>query len=365
MSTRTEKNQDISKQIFSVIERNLDMNSKKTFRIPFNQLGVPADEVFPASRRNDWNEFCERKHINVRVSRTKGFLRIKRVSESQQDVQAHKQPVATFNVDKNFYYVPEESDVLQKGIIAGLNILVYGPAGTGKSTLLRKILEKNVGAWEFMNLNGETSVDDFVGVYELVGGETILRKGILPQCMESGTPLIIDELDAASPEVLFILQGVLEGNPLRLKNGEQVHPASGFAIYATANTIGRGDDTTLYQGTNVLNEAFMDRFGMVLDLWYMPKPHEIEVVCRKTGMHKAISEKIVTVASLARDAMKSGKLYSTFSTRKCLSWASLMMQNVGFEDAFKLTCTNKVAPADRVTLAELYQRATGKTIRVD
>jgi len=278
------------------------------------------------------------------------------------------------NVDPGYYWMPpKETKLVRTARICGMNVLMVGPAGTGKSTLYRKIFEADGIEPYFINLNGETSPDDFVGVTDLVpdpGGQgTITRfvPSILPLAMDEGRPLIIDELDAATADILFVMQAVLEGQPLIItKQGARaIEGQPGFGVYATANTIGKGDDSGMYAGTNILNEAFLDRFGMVIPKWYMPENEEVTVIAKRTGLHERIGKKIVEIATGARAAMRDSRLFSTFSTRKCLAMGQLLVQGIEIEDAFRVTCLSKVVADDRKVLCEIAQRTLGASFDPD
>jgi cobaltochelatase CobS len=157
------------------------------------------------------------------------------------------------------------------------------------------------------------------------------------------------------------------GQPLCLtRNGaEYVNPESGFMICASGNTVGRGDDSGLYVGTNVLNEAYLDRYGMVFDHWYMPDAEEVKVLVKRTGEHKRIAEKMVKVAASAREAMMADKLSSTFSTRKLLDWCDLHVRGMDLGKAFLYSCIGKVSQEDREAVAKWGHAVFGSSLGID
>lgn len=272
------------------------------------------------------------------------------------------------SLDPNYFYYPQpESDDIDIAIDAGMNIFMVGQAGSGKSSLLKKKCEDRGVSPIIVSFTGEVSVDDLVGVKDLVNGQTEFTEGVLPQAMRRGVPIIIDEADATPPDVQFVLHPVLMGEPLCLtrKGGEYVSPEPGFFIAATGNTIGRGDDTGLYVGTNVLNEAYLDRYGMVIEHDYIPTDEEVTVLVKRTGIHKRVAEKMTKVADLAREAFKSDNLTSTFSTRKMLDWCKLVAQGMDLTRAFIYSCINKVGPEDRRVIAEFGQRIFASQLKID
>jgi cobaltochelatase CobS len=326
-----------------------------------------------ALRRPGLRKLCKDEGIQVQKMGNLVFVKTVSSASAKPVKQTSVVPPVT-NVDPDYYWMPpKETKLIRVARICGMNVLMVGPAGTGKSTLYRKIFEADKIEPYFINLNGETSPDDFVGVTDLVpdpnGQGTVTRfvPSILPLAMEEGRPLIIDELDAATADILFVMQAVLEGQPLVItKQGAKVVEAKdGFGIYATANTIGKGDDSGMYAGTNILNEAFLDRFGMVIPKWYMPENEEVTVIAKRTGLHERIGKKIVEIATGARAAMRDSRLFSTFSTRKCLAMGQLLVKGIEIEDAFRVTCLSKVVPDDRKVLCEIAQRTLGSNFDPD
>lgn len=341
------------------------------WKIKLNELEDEGVESTRALlRRPRFRDECGRQGWTVKTSGMWVFF--KKVSafagtapNSQEEEIPVVVPQSVLQEDF-FWYPPHEKMLVEKGILANFNMMLQGPTGCGKTEMAVRILQdKKIEPFR-MNLNGEVSVDDFVGMMTLEQGATVFKYGILPQAMQQGRPLILDECDAAPPEILFILQSVLEGNPLVLTKhgGETIKPVEGFCVIATANTFGKGDDSSLYAGTNVLNEAFLDRFAMVIPMNYLPKKKEIQVLTKRLGLHEVIAKKIVEVADLARKAMNEGKLFSTFSTRKCLAWAKLLTLDVSLTDGFKVTVLSKIVDEDKKVLAEIYQRVVGETVKV-
>ena len=335
------------------------------------ETGLDARKVM---RRPAVLSMLKEKDISARVMGAVIFIkRLDPNAPSAEGRQVATPPKST-TVDPDYYWMPPKSTTLINIVIdSGQNVLLVGPAGTGKSTLLRRILDDRKQTYYMINLNGEISVDDLVGVKDLIvdvktgTSITSFNPGVLTLAMREGKPLIIDELDAATPDVLFVMQGILEGQPLVLTKcgSEIVIPQPGFMVGATANTIGKGDDTGMYAGTNVLNEAFLDRFAVVMRTWYMPEREEITVLSKRMGLHAKIADRIVKIATGARAAMREGSLFSTFSTRKCLAMASLVIKGVEIGDAFRVTCLSKVVVDDAKILCEIAQRILGISIDPD
>jgi len=290
------------------------------------------------------------------------------VADGDEEAAAAKKIAADdWTLDSDYYYMPEISKDIDLALDAGMNIFSVGPAGSGKSSMLKRIFEARGSTPAVISFHGEVSVFDLVGGKDLVNGATVWTDGILPLCMRKGVPLIIDEADATPPDVQFILHPVLMGEPLLLtRNGaEYVNPEPGFCIVATGNTVGRGDDSGLYVGTNVLNEAYLDRYGMVFDHWYMPPEAEVRVLVKRTGVHKRMAEKMVKVAEAAREAMQADKLSSTFSTRKLLDWAKLTQRGMQIGKAFLYTCIAKVSIEDREAVAGWGRATFGGSLGID
>ena len=164
-------------------------------------------------------------------------------------------------------------------------VFLYGPSGTGKSSLVRQIAAEVKRPVRRVSLNGETGVGDFVGHWTVNGNkETVFVKGILPQAMQEGHILQMDEVDAMQPEVGFILQQILEphGHLLLTDTGEEITPHVEFRLLATANTLGFGSDSGLYaSGTNVLNFSWLDRWDVVVLLDFLPDKQEVGLEGKK------------------------------------------------------------------------------------
>ena len=246
------------------------------------------------------------------------------------------------------------------------NLLDVGPTGCGKTAgYLQFAAALNQPVLRF-NLNGDARAAQFIGekVVEIdeATGESIVvwRDGILTTAVREGYWLILDEMDAAPPAILFVLQAILEhGGALVIPDtGEVIQPNEHFRIFATANTLGRGDDTGLYAGTNVLNEAFLDRFGIVLESNYPEAKAEVKIIISKTGTDKKIAEKMVKVAAKVREALKNEECYCTFSTRRLIAWGS-KSKFLGAAAAAKITILNKLTSEDRRFVGDIVQRYFG------
>ena len=262
-----------------------------------------------------------------------------------------------FKEDPSYFKFPPETSIIEEAIKSKTNIFISGPTGCGKTTMLELLADGNDVPYSRMNLNGETSVDDFVGVWTIEGKEMTFIDGILPRAMKSGKMLILDEMDAAQPEILFILQAVLQGSPLmNTKNGEKVIPSDGFFVTATANTVGRGDMEGMYAGVRTLNEAFLDRFHYVLRMDYPSDEDEAKILQKKCGISNKYANEIVKLASACRSALKEGKLYSTFSTRKAINLANAMIVLEDIKTALRVSVLDRVSSADAGTIREAAQR---------
>lgn len=258
------------------------------------------------------------------------------------------------------YVLPQFADILLKGIEAGERTLLVGPTGSGKSSLVRELAARSRSRFMRINLNGETAVPDLLGQFRInAHREMIFQEGPVPRAMRQGAWLCLDEVDAATPQVLFCLQALLEdGGKLFIPElGEWLVPDSRFRVVLTANTLGKGDDSGLYAGTQVLNEAFLDRIHSVFQIDYLPAEAEVRLLCsRVKRLGAETAERMVRVASDIRRAAKDGTIYTTFSSRRLLAWAHKTIQIGDTGKAATFSILNRLGEDDRRVVAEVLQR---------
>ena len=239
-------------------------------------------------------------------------------------------------------------------------ILLIGGTGCGKSSLICQLAARLNWPVRRVNLHGETSVSDFAGQWIVEGRQMVFRYGVLPSAMKEGHILVLEELDAAEPSILFVLQGVMEEKGtlvLTEKGGEVIQPHPRFRIVATANTLGLGDETGLYAGTRVLNAAHLDRWGVVFNMGYLPQERETSLLTKKVaGLAKKNAAAFVKLANAVRRAADEEQVFCTFSTRRLLALArkSVSLGSVAF--ALEITVLNKLAKNDRQVVYEIAQR---------
>jgi cobaltochelatase CobS len=224
-----------------------------------------------------------------------------------------------------------------------------------------------------INLDSHVSRIDLVGKDAIVVKDgmqvTEFRDGILPWAYQNNVALVFDEYDAGRPDVMFVIQRVLEsaGRLTLLDQSRVIRPHPAFRLFATANTVGLGDTSGLYHGTQQINQAQMDRWSIVTTLNYLPHDVEVDIVLSKAQHYRSsegreIVNKMVRVADLTRNAFINGDLSTVMSPRTAITWAenAEIFGDVGF--AFRVTFLNKCDELERALVAEFYQRSFGKEL---
>ncbi|HGO6125338.1 ATP-binding protein [Burkholderia cepacia] len=249
-----------------------------------------------------------------------------------------------------YLFTARATDVLED-IVENRRILLIGHTGTGKTSLIEQAAALAGHGVLRSNMNGQTTVGDFVGFWTVKGGETRWVDGVLPTAMREGLWLIVDEIDFAEPAILAVLTAVLEPAGrllLKEKGNEIVVPHPSFRLFATANAAGAmGQFRHLYQGANVMNEAFLDRWR-VYRLDYLPPSDEARVLQRTFGavMTEAMAGTLAAIAADCRAAFVREDLASAFSTRRLIDWADLMLRTGDPEAAAGPTIYAKVGAED-------------------
>jgi cobaltochelatase CobS len=194
---------------------------------------------------------------------------------------------------------------------------------------------------------------------------TEFREGLLPWAIQHPVALVFDEYDAGRPDVMFVIQRILEteGKLTLLDQNRVIRPDRNFRLFATANTVGLGDTSGLYHGTQQINQGQMDRWNLVVGLNYLPEPVETDIVTKKVPQVDAkVVANMVKVADFTRQGFMNGDISTVMSPRTVITWAqnSAIFNDVGF--AFRLSFLNKCDETERVMVAEYYQRVFGKDL---
>ena len=194
---------------------------------------------------------------------------------------------------------------------------------------------------------------------------TEFREGLLPWALQHPVALVFDEYDAGRPDVMFVIQRVLEaeGKLTLLDQNRVIRPNPGFRLFATSNTVGLGDTSGLYHGTQQINQGQMDRWNVVVGLNYLPAETEQKIVTSKVpDMDKETIANMVKVADLSRQGFMNGDISTVMSPRTVISWAqnTAIFKDIGF--AFRVSFLNKCDEAERMLVAEYYQRVFGEDL---
>lgn len=278
-------------------------------------------------------------------------------------------------IDAAYLFDPETTMAILAGFAKNQRVIVQGFHGTGKSTHIEQVAARLNWPLVRINLDSHISRIDLIGKDAIVieDGKQItqFKEGILPWALQRPVALVFDEYDAGRPDVMFVIQRILEssGKLTLLDQNKVITPHSYFRLFATANTIGLGDTSGLYHGTQQINQGQMDRWSIVTTLNYLGFEAERDIVAAKVPEAKEklgikTIEAMVRVAEFTRSAFKNGDLSTVMSPRTVISWAenTLIFQN-NAEKAFRLSFLNKCDELERPLLAEFYQRAFGEEMR--
>lgn len=258
-------------------------------------------------------------------------------------------------------------------ILAGFKfnrrVMVQGYHGTGKSTHIEQVAARLKWPCIRVNLDAHISRIDLVGRDAIVlrDGQQVteFREGLLPWALQTPTALVFDEYDAGRPDVMFVIQRVLEteGKLTLLDQNRVIRPNPYFRLFSTANTVGLGDTSGLYHGTQQINQGQMDRWNIVVTLNYLPAATESAIILAKVpGTDDTTVANMVKVADLTRHGFINGDISTVMSPRTVISWAqnAAIFNNLGF--AFRLSFLNKCDEAERMIVAEYYQRVFGEDL---
>jgi len=280
-------------------------------------------------------------------------------------------------------YVPIKDDAYRfdrdttLAILAGFahnrRVMIQGYHGTGKSTHIEQVASRLNWPCIRVNLDSHISRIDLVGKDAIVlqDGQqvTAFKEGILPWCLQNPTALVFDEYDAGRPDVMFVIQRVLEveGKLTLMDQSKVIRPHNFFRMFATANTVGLGDTTGLYHGTQQINQGQMDRWNIVTTLNYLENEAEEEIILSKVPAYdnpegQDTVKKMVGLADLTRSGFINGDVSTVMSPRTVLIWGenAQIFNDVGF--AFRLTFLNKCDEIERPVIAEYYQRCFGEEL---
>ena len=267
------------------------------------------------------------------------------------------------DVDSTYKFDPDTTMAILAGFAHNRRVMIQGYHGTGKSTHIEQIGARLNWQTVRVNLDSHISRIDLIGkdAIKLVDGKQVteFQEGILPWALRNPVAIVFDEYDAGRADVMFVIQRVLEvdGKLTLLDQNKVIAPHPSFRLFATANTVGLGDTTGLYHGTQQINQGQMDRWSIVTTLNYLPHAQEAAIVGAKNpGTDPELIGKMVTVAELTRNAFMNGDISTVMSPRTVIAWAqnTNIFNDVGF--AFRLTFLNKCDELERETVAEFYQR---------
>ena len=276
----------------------------------------------------------------------------------------------TPEIDPVYRFNPDATLAILAGFIWNRRVLVQGLHGSGKSTHIEQVAARLNWPCVRVNLDGHISRMDLIGKDTIVLQEgkqiTAFQEGIVPWALQRPMALVFDEYDAGRPDVMFVIQRLLErdGKLTLLDQNRVLTPHPAFRLFATANTVGLGNLNGLYHGSQMLNHAQLDRWNVVATLDYLHHDDEVEIVLARVpalntpaGREQVAS--MVALADLTRKGFAAGDLSTLMSPRTVIMWAENGAIFSNLAQAFRVTFMNRCDTAERPLVAEYYQRCLG------
>ena len=277
------------------------------------------------------------------------------------------------DIDKNYKFDKDTTIAILSGFSFNKRVLVQGYHGTGKSTHIEQIAARLNWPCIRVNLDSHISRIDLIGkdAIRLKDGKQVteFQEGILPWSIQNPIALVFDEYDAGRPDVMFVIQRILEseGNFTLLDKNKVIKQNKYFRLFATSNTVGLGDTTGLYHGTQQINQGQMDRWNIVTTLNYLSLEKEMDIILAKNKSYNTSEGKekisnMIKVASLTRKGFMSGDISTVMSPRTVLHWAENAKIFNDISYSFRVTFLNKCDELERKIVAEYYQRCFGEDL---
>lgn len=276
-------------------------------------------------------------------------------------------------LDKDYYFDPLTTQAILAGFEHNRRVMIQGYHGTGKSTHIEQVAARLNWPLVRVNLDAHVSRIDLVGkdviAYQNGVAVTEFKDGILPWALQNNIALTFDEYDAGRPDVMFVIQRVLEasGRLTLLDQSRVITPSDGFRLFATTNTVGLGDTSGLYHGTQQLNQGQIDRWSIAVTLNYLQPEQEAKIVLAKIPHYRNEAgrqtvDQMIQVAALTRQAFVDGNLSTLMSPRTIIAWAENAQIFEDLDFAFTLSFLNKCDELERPLVAEYYQRVFDKEL---
>ncbi len=277
-------------------------------------------------------------------------------------------------IDKNYIFDHDTTLAILAGFAHNRRVMIQGYHGTGKSTHIEQVAARL--NWPCLRVN----LDSHISRIDLIGKDAItlkdgvqvteFKEGILPWALQNPTALVFDEYDAGRPDVMFVIQRVLEvaGKLTLLDQNKVIKPHPSFRLFSTTNTIGLGDTTGLYHGTQQINQGQMDRWSIVSTLNYLSHEQEENIITAKMPLMQndkdmKIIKQMVQVADLSRKGFINGDISTVMSPRTVLTWAENFEIFKDLDFSFRLSFLNKCDELERPIIAEYYQRSFGDELK--
>jgi len=273
-------------------------------------------------------------------------------------------------IDKDYKFDPETTRAILAGFADNRRVIIQGYHGTGKSTHIEQVAARLNWSCVRINLDSHISRIDLIGKDSIVirDGKQIteFQEGMLPWAYQNPVALVFDEYDAGRPDVMFVIQRILESDSklTLLDQSRIINPNRFFRLFATANTVGLGDTSGLYPGTQQINQGQMDRWNIVTTLNYLNNIEEEKIVLSKNKKlnnkeGKEIIHCMVSTADLTRSGFINGDISTVMSPRTVITWAENYLLFNDIEYSFKLAFLNRCDELERSIIEEYYQRSFG------